>query len=225
MNSSKFILRGNYIKIEGFRLRYPSGGSGWTNAGVTIDSDSCIVQNNDIDNMAGQGIILTANADNCTVDHNVIARAWAIGIAVNGGSNNTVSYNDISDIRCLMGGFSWDDANGIDIHGDGHRFIGNYPTHDITFVNNPGYNPHIDAFQTYIASPKPAGTNLTFDKNRINLMQQGLDPFGDLPGDGWLKTQLTWSSRTTWSSPMEESTPGLAITPTSRSSTIPSSMT
>ncbi len=50
-------------------------------------------------------------------------------------------------------------------------FKGNY-IHDITYASNPGYLPHIDAFQTMLSSNPPYTTNITFDGNRIDLGEQ-----------------------------------------------------
>ncbi len=185
VNTYGFRLTGSYIDLEGFNISYRSGSSCWSDAAVYVDSTFCMVKNNSIKDHAGFGILLTNNAKNCTVQGNTIVRVWVNGIAIQGGSNNTIKGNDISDVRCKVAACSWNDANGIEFHGRYHTFTGNN-VHDILFANNPGYSPHIDAFQTYAdrGSNKPGGDHCTFERNVIDNLQQGLD--GNAQAWGWM---------------------------------------
>jgi parallel beta-helix repeat protein len=171
VNIQGFVLNGSFIKIEGFTISPPAG-QGVLPA-VSISGTYNIVKSCTMSDIPGPGVNLVTGSANCTIQYNTIVRAWINGISVTNGTNHLVEYNDISDSRCSMKGQSWADANGVDFHGSGHIFRGNY-IHDIYTANNPGYSPHIDGFQTYVATGKPAATNCIFEKNRVFLMQNAI---------------------------------------------------
>jgi len=179
-----FSVTGDYVKINGFNISTLSI-STWAGA-IEVTSDYCIIENNTISDTASQGINLVYTSSGCTVRGNTIVRVLTNGISV-AGNNHVIESNDISDIRCQIGGNSWNDANGIFFYGSGHIFRGNH-IHGITFANNPGFSPHIDAFQTFDAgSNEPAGNNCIFERNYIDMLQQGLD--GGANTNGWMLEQ------------------------------------
>jgi hypothetical protein len=143
-----FQVEGNYVEVEGFTCASPF--CDWAKGvGVRIMGKYCTVLNNICQDCYAPGITLESTANNCAVKGNTIVRCGVNGLAIYGGSNHLIENNDISDIRARIGNcFLAEEANGVEFHGFGHTFRGNY-IHDIVFANQSGYHPHIDAFQTY----------------------------------------------------------------------------
>lgn len=177
-----FEIQGNNVALQGFTLT--ASDPSW-NGTIQISGSGCYVASNTVINSSRTGISLTDSSSACVVTGNTIQKTWLDGIALH-GTNHLIQNNDISDIRCAIGGNSWNDANGIEFFGSGHRFVGNY-IHNITFAANPGYSPHIDAFQTY----SPGATNCTFEKNRIDLLQS-VDFSADQSCTTWMLQGATY---------------------------------
>ncbi len=187
--SNFFQVTGNWVKIEGFTLTATSGS--WHGT-IHFTGTNCIALNNTIIDSVRHGILTSPESSYCTISGNTIARTWVVGIAIS-GNNHTVSNNIISDIRCAMGANSHNDANGIEFHGDGHTFINNSIT-GVLFANNPGYTPHIDAFQTYGPIYVPgaiAATNCVFEKNYINLIQP-ISGVGGAAATSWMLAEASY---------------------------------
>jgi len=171
-NTQGFILNGNYIQIEG--LTATSVTCAWgEGAGVRVFGSGCVVKNCIVQDCLREGIRIERYADRCIVTDNTIRRCGIDGINVTAGSTNAlIENNDISDSRSVVSGCTYEEANGIYFHGSGHTFRGNY-IHDIVFANQSGYQPHIDAFQTFYDNGDSA-TNCTFERNHIYLMEEAL---------------------------------------------------
>ena len=63
------------------------------------DSDDVSVQNNDIDNTDGDGIVVGSDSDTASILNNIVTAAGGNGVSVSGGSDDaTVDDNTISDV-------------------------------------------------------------------------------------------------------------------------------
>jgi parallel beta-helix repeat protein len=167
-----FQLEGNNIKVEGFVCASPFCDRA-KGIGIRILGNYCVALNNTIQDCPAPGITLESTANNCTVSGNTIVRCGVNGLSVRGGSNHLIENNDISDIRAKIGScLLIPEANGVEFHGVGHTFRGNY-VHDIVFANQSGYSPHIDAFQSWDDGP-PVGpaSNCTIERNHVRLMEE-----------------------------------------------------
>jgi hypothetical protein len=157
-----FNLSGNYISIEGFTVTPTACGS-WSGA-INVTGNYCVIKNNIVKDSTLQGIVTNSTSTGCIITGNTITRANVNGILIV-GTNHLVENNDISDIRDTIGScYLWNDANGIEFHGSGNTFRGNY-IHDFYKANLAG-SPHVDAFQTHAAG-KPTAKNSVIERNRI----------------------------------------------------------
>ena len=87
------------------------------------------------------------------------------------GSNNLVEYNEVwGSVAYHTPTGCTGDADGFRFFGSGHMFRGNY-IHDISYndLENQGYSPHIDAFQTWADAYHAAASNILIEKNFIYL--------------------------------------------------------
>ncbi|MFA5147284.1 MAG: Ig-like domain-containing protein [Candidatus Omnitrophota bacterium] len=174
----------SYIVIDGFEITNPAADDELNGSGITLfDAQSCEALNNYIHDTVWPGIQLDTwsgsasnNLSNNKITNNRIVRAGTYcGILVK-GRNNRVEKNDISGVVQnplwpIISTVDGSDADGIKVEGIGHIFKDNY-IHDIRF-SDPGNSniagaPHIDGIQLC-----ETGSNLTFDKNRIILLDPG----------------------------------------------------
>ena len=163
-----FTVHASYIRISGFEMTAPKR---W---GVYLTGSYDIIEDNYIHDLAWGGIILFATISNpgltnhVTLQNNTIAHVGQVGIDVRGRYNKILS-NDISGIMeyvpWIANPPAWSDADGIHFHGRGHVFRGN-KIHDILYSQPENPDPHIDCFQTFVASPsQEAANNILFDGN------------------------------------------------------------
>lgn len=159
-----FSVSGSYVAIKGFTLAATD--CSWSGT-IDISGDNCLIDSNTIKDSTRQGIQVNYGADSNTLKGNIIARVHVNGIMVV-GSNNVIDSNDISDVRDNINGCSINtEANGIEFHGSGNTFVGNY-IHDF-FKANQKNKPHIDAFQTQsdATNKKYAGKDTVIERNRV----------------------------------------------------------
>jgi len=160
-----FSITGNYVKIDGFNIE--NVGCTWE-GGIYISSDYVAVENCTVTEAGYRGMLLSGTADYCTVRDCTFIRCGHHGIDV-GGSSHLIENNEVYDTRCKIGSCSSGDADGMHFFGTGHTFRGNY-IHGISFENNPGYSPHIDAWQTWTYTDSGGvGKNCVFEKNFVYL--------------------------------------------------------
>jgi len=159
-----FTISGNYIKIDGFRVTGAST-CNWssTDYNIYISGDYCEITNCYIYEGKHGGLMTSNNSNDCIIRDSEFYQNGSCGIEIH-GSHQTVENCEIHDTRC---GPCGSDADGIFIYGSNHQIKGNY-IHDITFANNPGYDPHIDAFQT---AAEHNHYNIIFEGNYIDLME------------------------------------------------------
>jgi len=181
VNVQGFNISGNYVKVKGFNCN-PTGNKWSSNStGIYISGDYCIIEDNYISDAPYYAILLESTADNCTIRNNQCKRCAFAGMFIQ-GYNHLVESNEIEDTRCQVKGIEYDDADGIRVFGSNHTFRGNY-IHNISYSNNPGYKPHIDAFQTWQGDDVTVAENCLFERNWIELM---VSLSGWEHGTGWM---------------------------------------
>jgi len=169
-----FTIRGDYIRIEGFHIDLSANRTcNWsaTDYAIAVYGDYCDIWNNYTTGSGHGGIILMPDSDHALVQGNVSHQDANDGIVIY-GTNHIVEFNDISDVRCAP--CNHNDANGIRFHGSGHVIRRNF-IHDIGFTNNPGYTPHIDAFQTFSVSGHPPAQDVIIERNHVRFVEGAKD--------------------------------------------------
>ena len=172
-----FTVKASYITIKGFEItNTPDNDT--DGRGIYVQGNYCDLENNYIHYATRGGILLTDQSSNCIVRNNRLYRNSQNGLEVN-GQNHLIAGNEIwGTIQyhpAWINPPSWVDADGIRFFGSGHVFRGNY-IHDISLSDPLNVNPHIDAFQTWDSTTTPAGSNCTFEQNRI-ILDEGATGF------------------------------------------------
>lgn len=209
----EFWVTGNNIMIKGFTVvntdsgSLPGGGRGI----VIYQASNCDIENNLLEYNTWGGLELSGPpfspnlSQGCTVKDNIFFRNGQWGMEVQ-GSNHLIEGNDVSytvqDNPCsgvTDATVSWLDADFVQFHGSGHKFIGNY-FHDISYgspgvtagttcsiadlsnvSNDFNHNPHTDCFQTFQSSDgHTAGSNIVFNGNIC--INNSTDPTDGLAG-------------------------------------------
>jgi parallel beta-helix repeat protein len=162
-----FNVYGNYVRIKGFKVT--SLVSGWhiDAYGIYIGGDYCIIEDNYVYYCPNAGICTGGSANGCIIRNNRLQRNTLTGMEID-GTNHLIENNEIWDTivyHTPTQSMLTQDSNGVQYHGSGHVFRGNY-VYNITFTNPEtlGYHPHIDAFQTWAGS-----SNILFEKNLIYM--------------------------------------------------------
>lgn len=177
VNTYGFTVYAHYNRIEGFRVdagpvKACNRSAG--DYGLAIYGNHVEAIGNIVSNAGFAGIRTYGESENCRVAGNTVTRNGNAGLEI-AGANHLVAGNDISHTLCSPCGVG--EANGVFVYGSGHTFSHNY-IHDITFADNPGYSPHIDAFQTFNTLPGDPGYgavhDTVFEKNHILLMTEAL---------------------------------------------------
>jgi parallel beta-helix repeat protein len=167
-----FVLRGNYIDINGFEIKdtpATNGSNYLDGAGVAVlgSSSHCMIQNNNIHNVTSVGIYLSSSSSDCEIENNKVSYAGLCGMHIDGFNHNIID-NDIS--HSLQHPPNWTnlpsgmDADGIRFFGSGHNINSNY-IHDI-LLSEDNATAHIDCFQTWgPANGITLGYNRCINKN------------------------------------------------------------
>lgn len=174
-----FTLRANYVVIRNFEIANTPDNSidGW---GIFVEGSNCLLENNYIQHATRGGIQLYAVpgfenlTSNCVVRNNRLYRNSQMGIDVR-GRNHLIEGNEIwgtiQHHPSMAVQPSWVDADGVQFHGSGHIFRGNY-IHDISYSDPENVDPHIDCFQTFVSLPyQEAASNVLFERNRCDNAQ------------------------------------------------------
>jgi len=173
-----FNLYGNYIKLDGFHVTGASPCDSENGVGIHVPGSYIEVVNcHAYENKEG-GLDTSRSSDHCTIKNNKFYKNGGRGAMIE-GTNHLIENNEIYDSRCAPCN---GDADGFDVFGSGHTFKGNY-IHDISYSNNPGYSPHIDAFQTWQDQYHAAIQNSVFEQNWIELL---VSLSGWEHGTGWM---------------------------------------
>ena len=177
-----FTIVANYINIQGFDITdtdYDSWIEGW---GIYLKGSNCLIEDNYIYYCTHGGITLTHNlgqptqSSNCVVRNNRFYRNGQLGVEVN-GRNHLIEGNEVW--RTIQhhpdwpNPPSWVDADGMRFFGSGHVFRMNY-IHDITYNDPENVNPHIDCFQSWGSDTYEAAQNVTFERNRCQILEPPL---------------------------------------------------
>lgn len=171
VNITSFSISGNYVKVQGFSVMPTFCGS-WEGA-IDVRGSYDQVLNNIIHDSTQEGIVAEPGSSYSTIRGNTIRTASIDGIAVF-GDNHLIENNDIADVVDHLGTCTWwHDANGVEFHGSGNVFRGNY-IHDF-FKSHQNSNPHADAFQTFSdpANGAPAAKNTLVERNHIFMGNNG----------------------------------------------------
>ncbi len=171
-----FTVKADFITIKGFQITDTPNADG-DGVGIFVQGSSCDLENNYIFFATRGGILLYADpgnyagTSNCIVRNNRLYRNSQYGIQVL-GTDHLIEGNEIWDTIQYHPKWidppKWVDADGIRFFGSGHIFRRNF-IHDISLSDPLNVNPHIDAFQTWDELGKPAGSNILFEGNTVNL--------------------------------------------------------
>lgn len=165
-----FTINANYISIQGFYIT-DTPDNDIDGMGIFVSGSHCKIANNHVFFATRGGLFLDSASSECQVTNNQLERNSQFGIEVH-GNQHTISDNEIWGTIQYHPNWlnppSWVDADGIRFFGSGHIFRGNY-IHDISFYDPENIDPHIDGFQTWDGQGYQAGTNCTFENNRIVL--------------------------------------------------------
>lgn len=167
-----FTIRGNCIRISGFRLTAVQGTWSAGGYGVWLEGANCICENNHFYYCPTGGIITWLTSSSSIIRNNRFERNCLTGLDIR-GTNHVVENNEIWGTITHHTLTDWTpsgDANGIQFFGKGHIFRGNY-IHDISFDDpeTVSYAPHIDGFQTWADANHSAASDVLIEKNRIVL--------------------------------------------------------
>ncbi len=166
-----FTVRGSYIAVRGFKVTATEASWRAPAHGIYVEGRYCSIENNYAYYSPRGGIHLRPSSARCVVRNNRCYRNGMVGIEVH-GSKHLIENNEIwgTIVYHTPSGLKNDDADGVRFFGTGHVFRGNY-IHDIRFddLENAGFQPHIDGFQTWKDATHARASNVLFERNRIIL--------------------------------------------------------
>jgi parallel beta-helix repeat protein len=174
-----FTVIGDYIKIEGFTVTATACSWNPPGAGIWIEGDYFVVDNNYLYNSPRAGLHTRPSSSGGTITNNRAFRNGQAGFIIE-GTNHLVENNEVWGTVAYHTATSCsNDADGFLFFGTGHAFRGNY-IHDIDYSGeNQGQHPHIDCFQTWSDEYHEAAHDVIFEQNVcINLDAQSQDEVG-----------------------------------------------
>ena len=115
-----FEITGDYIKIDGFTVTATF--CTWYAAGIWVEGDNCIIENNYAYNCPKSGIVTRPSSSDCIIRNNRCYLNSNSGITIQ-GTNHLVETNEVwGSVVYHAGTGCTGDADGFRFFGSGHIF-------------------------------------------------------------------------------------------------------